>query len=140
MTTAIVHPYPTDADRNRIHDFIQLYAKGQMNLNSLFYCIGGIIEKYPHLSRIPVQGYSVRILQYYGAQRLPIISISGAEFSQSCPCCGSGSEDNAKYLRTDQENFDKNFDIVSATCLDCGCVYLTEGWNGRVGRRKEGDV
>lgn len=126
MTTIL--SYPTDADRNRVHEFINLYAQGKMTRNALMYAIAGIIKKYPNLQRMPVHGYSVRILGYYNG--LPIISIEGAQVSDVCPACGSG-EEAARYLRTEKENFGQDYDLISVTCLECGCVYQTHGRNGR---------
>lgn len=88
-----------------------------------------VINKYPNIQRMPIFGYSVRILQYY--KDLPIISIEGAEVTDKCPGCGA-SLDDARYLRTEEENHNKDFDIVSSTCLDCGTVYMSEQPNERV--------
>lgn len=126
MTTIL--SYPTDADRNRVHTFIGLYAQGKMTRNTMMYSIAGVIKKYPNLRHMPVQGYSVRILSYYND--LPVISIEGAQESDICPCCSSG-QDAARYLRTEKENFNKDYDLISVTCLECGCVYQTHGRNGR---------
>jgi hypothetical protein len=88
--------------------------------------IGNIIEQHG-VSRMPIFGYSVRILQYYGD--LPIISIEGAQFSDDCPVCKRKTE--VGYLRTQEENLDKDYDIIVVNCLDCGCMYSTKGDNHR---------
>lgn len=121
--------FPTDVDREAVHKLIGSYAKGEISRNPMMREIAALIEKYP-LQRIPVFGYSVRIIQYYGPDRLPVISIEGAQQSDICPCCGSG-EEAARYLRTERENFNLNYDLISVTCLECGCVYQTQGKNGR---------
>lgn len=128
MTTIL--SYPTEEDRAQVHNLIGSYAKGSMPRNDMMRAIAGIIEKYPRLQRIPVKNYSVRIIQYYGPDRLPVISIEGAGQSDICPCCNSG-EDAARYLRTEKENLNLDYDLISVTCLECGCVYQTKGRNGR---------
>jgi RNase P subunit RPR2 len=90
--------------------------------------IANIIKKY-NLERIPVFGYSVRILQYY--KDLPIISIEGSEVVDKCPGCGAGTN-IARYLRTEKENLHGDHDIASVTCLECGCVYRVSAPNGRL--------
>jgi hypothetical protein len=89
--------------------------------------IAHIIEKYK-VERVPIFGYSIRILQYY--KDLPIISVEGAEVTDTCPGCGAGTS-AARYLRTEQENRHKDHDIISVTCLDCGCVYMCKALNER---------
>ena len=88
--------------------------------------IAYIIKKYPRIKRMPIFGYSVRILSYYGD--LPVISIESATIADACPTCGAGTSD-ARYLRTEEENLDRDYDVVSVTCLNCGCVYATKGIN-----------
>ena len=122
-----IFTFPTIEDRQRVHNLINTYAQGQLTRNSMMRQIAAIIEKY-NISRFPVQDYSVRILQYY--EGLPIISIEGAQISDTCPCCGAG-QDVARYLRTEEERLDKEYDIISQTCLECGCVYLSNVKNGR---------
>ena len=123
--TAIL-TFPTDADRAEVHNLIHSYAHGKISLGRMMYSIAAIIEKYP-LQRIPVYGYSARVIYYQG---VPVISIESAKLSDICPCCGS-NEDAASYLRTEKENFSKDYDLISVTCLECGCVYQTRGKNGR---------
>lgn len=120
--------FPSLENRTNVHNLIAMYAKGNISRNDLMLWIAQIINKYPNIQRMPINGYSVRILSYY--KDLPIISIEGAQLSEQCPCCGAGSND-AKYLRTEQENFDRDYDLESVTCLECGCVYMTKGANGR---------
>lgn len=94
--------------------------------------IAHILEKY-NLSHMPIFGYSVRILQYYKdlhCNNLPIISIESAEISDTCPGCGAGIN-IARYLRTEQENHNEDYDIASFTCLECGMVYMSKQDNGR---------
>lgn len=120
--------FPTTEDRTQIHNLIYSYAQGKCTRNDLMRQVAHVIGKYPNIERIPVFGYSVRILDHYGD--LPIIAIEGAQLADRCPCCKSGT-DHARYLRTERENFDQEFDIVSVTCLECGCVYTSKGLNGR---------
>lgn len=122
-----LYQFPSVDDRKRVHNLIRTYATGGITRNTMMRRIAAIIEAY-RVSRFPVFGYSVRILSYFGD--LPIISIEGAKVSDSCPVCGSGT-DAARYLRTEKENFDLPYDLVSVTCLECGCVYQTPAWNGR---------
>ncbi|GAB6170964.1 hypothetical protein JCM15765_04420 [Paradesulfitobacterium aromaticivorans] len=121
--------FPSIEDRTRIHSLINSYAHGKCSRNDMMHWIAYIIQKYPNIQRMPIFGYSVRILQYY--KDLPIISIEGAGIADKCPGCGAGTK-LAKYLRTEKENFDRDYDIVSLTCLECGCVYMSKGVNGRV--------
>lgn len=120
--------FPTTEDRTNIHNLIGTYAQGKITRNDLMRWIAQIINKYPNISRMPVNSYTVRILSYY--KDLPIISIEGAELSDSCPTCGAGTKD-ARYLRTEKENLGLDYDLVSVTCLECGCVYTVKGTNGR---------
>jgi len=124
MTT---HQFPTLKDRQNIHNLINHYAHGKCSRNDLMKWIASIIEKY-NIERMPIFGYSVRILQYYGD--LPIISIKSAEISDTCPCCSAGI-DIARYLRTEQENHNEDYDIASFNCLECGMVYMSKQDNGR---------
>lgn len=119
--------FPTLEDRTNIHNLINHYAHGKCSRDDLMRWVANIIEKY-NLKRMPIFGYSVRILTYY--KDLPIISIEGAEVSDTCPGCGAGSN-VARYLRTEQENLQEDYDIASFTCLECGCVYMTKVDNGR---------
>ncbi len=128
MTTIL--SYPTDADRNRVHNLINSYAQGKMSRNAMMYAIAAIIEKYPNIQRMPIKGYSVRIVHYFGPQRIPIISIEGAELSDKCPGCGA-SGDDLDYFRTEKERFDQEDDLISVTCLKCGWVFLNNAKNGR---------
>ncbi|AFL99477.1 hypothetical protein Desde_1044 [Desulfitobacterium dehalogenans ATCC 51507] len=122
--------YPTDADRDQVHNLIGSYAQGKMTRNTMMYAIAGIIEKYPNIQRMPVKNYSVRIVQYFGLQRIPIISIEGAKLSDKCPGCGA-SGDDLDYFRTEKERFDQEDDLISVTCLKCGWVFLNNTKNGR---------
>ena len=90
--------------------------------------IAQVIRQYKNITRMPIFGYSVRILSYYGD--LPIISIESAVVSDSCPTCGAATSE-ARYLRTEKEQFGEDHDIVSMACLECGCVYHVKGVNGR---------
>lgn len=120
--------FPTLEDREHVHKLINLYAHGKCTRNDLMRQIAQIINKYPNIQRMPIFGYSVRILQYY--KDLPIISIEGAEVTDKCPGCGAGTKE-ARYLRTEKENHHKDYDIVSLNCLECGTVYMAKGANGR---------
>lgn len=120
--------FPTLEDRTHVHNLIGHYARGKCSRNDLMRWIAHIIQKYP-IQRMPVFGYSVRILQYY--KDLPIISIEGAGIADKCPGCGAGTSE-ARYLRTEEENHHKDYDIISVTCLECGTVYMTKGVNGRM--------
>lgn len=119
--------FPTTEDRTHIHNLINLYAHGKITLNDEMKWVAHIIKKYPYIERIPIFGYTVRILTYYGDQ--PIIYIE-AQQSDNCPTCGAGTKD-AGYLRTEKENLSLDYDLVSVTCLECGCVYTVKGPNGR---------
>ena len=119
--------FPTLEDRTNVHNLINLHSRGKCSRNDLMKWVAHIIEKYK-LKRMPIFGYSVRILQYYGD--LPIISIEGAEVTDVCPGCGAGIG-IARYLRTEQENHNEDFDIASFTCLECGMVYMSKQDNGR---------
>ena len=127
MSTSTLQ-FPSIEDRTHIHDLINSYAHGKCSRNDMMRWIAHIIGKYPNITRMPVFGYSVRILSYYGD--LPIISIESAVVSDSCPTCGAATSE-ARYLRTEKEQFDRDHDIASVTCLECGCVYSVEGVNGR---------
>lgn len=119
--------FPTLEDRTNIHNLINDYAHGKCGRDDLMRWVAHIIEKY-NLKRMPIFGYSVRILTYY--KDLPIISIESAEVSNTCPGCGAGSN-VARYLRTEQEHLHEDYDVASFTCLECGCVYMTKVDNGR---------
>lgn len=119
--------FPTPEDREHIHNLINLYAHGKCSRNDLMRWVANIIEKY-NLTHMPIFGYSVRILTYY--KDLPIISIEGAKVVDACPGCGAGTS-LARYLRTEKENLHGDRDIVSVTCLECGCVYMVSASNGR---------
>ena len=121
--------FPTLDDRQHVHNLINLYAQGKCSRNDLMHWIANIINKYPNIQRMPIFGYTVRILQYY--KDLPIISIEGAEITDKCPGCGAGTK-VARYLRTEKENNDTEYDIISLTCLECGTVYMTRAINGRM--------
>lgn len=121
--------FPTLDDRNEVHSLINLYAHGRCSRNNLMHQIAQTINKYPNIQRMPIFGYTVRILQYY--KDLPIISIEGVEISDRCPGCGAGTN-IARYLRTEKENHNKDYDIISLTCLECGTVYMTKALNGRM--------
>ena len=118
--------FPTLSDRTNVHNLINHYAHGKCSRNDLMKWVANIITKYK-LKRMPIFGYSVRILTYYGD--LPIISIEGP-LADHCLTCGAG-EKVARYLRTEQENLHEDYDIASFTCLDCGCVYTSKVDNGR---------
>jgi len=77
------------------------------------------------IERMPVFGYSVQIIHSKYAIT-PIVAIKGAGISEKCPGCGSDAGE-ARYLYTDQENHDLDYDIVSMTCLECGCVFSVKG-------------
>ena len=117
--------FPTLSDRTHIHNLINHYAHGKCSRNDLMRWIANIITKY-NIKRMPIFGYSVKILTYYGD--LPIISIEGP-LADHCLTCGAATSE-AKYLRTEKEQFVQDHDIVSVTCLECGCVYMTKGANG----------
>jgi len=119
--------FPTIEDRQNIHNIINHYAHGKCGRNDLMRWVAHIIEKY-NIKRMPVFDYSVRVLTYYGD--LPIISIEGAEITDSCPGCGAGTN-IARYLRTEKEDLHGSHDTVSVTCLECGCVYMVSAPNGR---------
>ncbi|HZK52629.1 MAG TPA: hypothetical protein VFC84_00275 [Desulfosporosinus sp.] len=119
--------FPTLKDREHIHNLINHYAHGKCSRNDLMRWIANIIEKYG-IQRMPIFGYSVRILQYY--KDLPIISIEGAKVVDTCPGCSAGTN-HARYLRTEKEDLHGTHDIVSVTCLECGCVYMISAPNGR---------
>ncbi len=119
---------PSPEDRQHVHNLINHYARGKCSRNDMMRWVAHIIGKYPRITRLPVFGYSVRVLTYYGD--LPIISIESAILSDSCPSCGAATSE-ARYLRTEKEQFGQDHDIVSVTCLECGCVYTTKGANGR---------
>ena len=119
--------FPTLEDRSNIHNLINDYAHGKCSRNDLMRWIANIIEKYK-IKHMPIFGYSVRILTYYGD--LPIISIEGAGITDTCPGCGFGPN-IARYLRTEQENLSGDYDVASFTCLECGMVYMTKVDNGR---------
>jgi hypothetical protein len=125
----LIRQFPTLQDRTNTHNLIRMYAQGKLSRNDLMRWIAQIINKYPNIQRMPVFGYSIRILSYY--KDLPIISIEGAQLTDQCPTCGSGTKD-ARYLRTEKENHHESYDIISVTCLECGCVYSTKGFNGRL--------
>ena len=120
--------FPSLEDRKHVHELINLYAHGKCKRNDLMIQIAQIINKYPNIQRMPIFGYTVRILQYY--KDLPIISIEGAEITDKCPGCGAGTK-VARYLRTEKESRNKDYDIVSLNCLECGTVYMAKGNNGR---------
>lgn len=120
MTILKTFKFPTLEDRVNIHSLISHYAKDKCSRNDMMRWIARIIKKYK-VQRVPVFGYSVRILQYY--KDLPIVSIEGAEVTDTCPGCGAGTS-AARYLRTEQENLHKDHDIISVTCLECGCVFM----------------
>ena len=119
--------FPTIEDRQNIHNLINHYAHGKCSRNDLMKWIANIIEKY-NVKRMPIFGYSVRILTYY--KDLPIISIEGAEVTDICPGCSAGIN-IARYLRTEKENHNKDYDVASFTCLECGMVYMSKQDNGR---------
>ena len=119
--------FPTLSDRTNVHNLINHYAHGKCSRDDLMKWVANIIEKYK-IKRMPIFGYSVRILTYYGD--LPIISIESAEVSDTCPGCGAGIG-VARYLRTEQENHNEDYDVASFTCLGCGCVYMSKVDNGR---------
>jgi hypothetical protein len=115
-----IFKFPSLEDRVSIHNLINHYARGKCSRNDMMRWITCIIKKYK-VERVPVFGYSVRILQY--RQDIPIISIEGAEVTDNCPGCGAETR-AAKYLRTEQENLHKDHDIISVTCLECGGVFM----------------
>ena len=121
--------FPTLEDREHVHRLINLYAHGKCNRNDLMRRIARIINKYPNIQRMPIFDYSVRIIQYY--KDIPIISIEGARVTNKCPGCGAWTKE-ARYLRTEKENHDKDYDIISLTCLECGTVYMAKATNGRM--------
>ena len=120
--------FPTIEDRTHVHNLISHYAHGKCSRNDLMRWIANIIKKY-NIKWMPIFGYSVRILTYY--KDLPIISIEGAEVVDTCPGCGASTKE-ARYLRTEKENVDRDHDIVSINCLECGTIYMTKGTNGRM--------
>jgi hypothetical protein len=122
ITMSILMHYPTNKDRQDVHNLIGMYAHGKLGRNDMMRWVANIISKYPNIQRIPINGYSVRIASYY--EDLPIISIEGAIISNACPEC-TASLEQARYLRTEREG--KDYDIVSAACLECGCVYMFKG-------------
>lgn len=127
--------FPTLEDREHVHKLINLYAKGKCSRNDLMRWIAQIINRYPNIQRMPIFGYTVRILQYY--KDLPIISIEGATITDKCPGCKANTK-IARYLRTEKENRNKDYDIISLSCLECGTVYMAKGNNGRL-REMEGE-
>lgn len=120
--------FPTPEDRQHVHNLIGHYAHGKCSRNDLMRWVAKIIEKY-NLTHMPIFGYSVRVLTYY--KDLPIISIESANVSDTCRGCDSGTA-HARYLRTEKEDLHGSHDIVSVTCLECGCVYMVSAPNGRV--------
>lgn len=127
--------FPSIEDRTNIHNLIGMYAQSKISRNDMMHWIAQIINKYPNIQRIPVNGYSVRIISYY--KDLPIISVEGAQLAKKCPCCGAETKD-ARYLRTEKENLGFDYDLVSVTCLECGCVYAVKGVNGRRNQLESG--
>ncbi|SDG48605.1 hypothetical protein [Desulfosporosinus hippei] len=122
-----IYQLPTSEDKQSVHDLINDFAHGKLSRNDMMKMIANIITKYKTKS-FPVFGYSVSILQWY--KDIPVINIQSARVSDHCPTCDSGIG-HAKYLRTEKENFGLNYDIISVTCLECGCVYALKAPNGR---------
>jgi hypothetical protein len=95
--------------------------------------IGNILKDYG-VTKMSVFDYNVKILQNTKVKingefvDIPVILIEGTKFSDNCPVCKSSSND-ASYLSTVEENAGRGYDIVNATCLECGCVYATNGNN-----------
>lgn len=124
---ATVYHFPVNEDRNRVHNVINSFAQGKCGRITMMFEIAQVLNKYS-VKKMPIYGYSVRILDYLGD--LPVISIEGDKITDLCPGCGAGTE-TARYLRTEKENLFSDFDIIAVTCLECGCVYMTKAPNGR---------
>jgi len=125
---------PTLEDKMNIHNTIHHRSKGLCNHIDMMRIVGNTIKKYG-VTKIPVFDYNVKILQNTKVKingefvDIPVISIEGTQMSDQCPVCKRETETG--YLLTQEENFDKDYDIVVVNCLECGCMYSTKGDNHR---------
>lgn len=127
MATIYQFPEISFKDKELVHNIIISYTKGKCDRNTMMRQIAFILEQ-KKIKKMPVFGYTVKLLQYY--KGLPIIHIEGNTISEHCLCCGS-TLDQARYLMTNKENLVGTYDVISVTCLKCGCVYATKAKNGR---------
>lgn len=123
--------FPSLEDRTNVHNLIIDYANKRVTLTKMMTTVAEIVEQYKVL-KFPVFDYSVKVIHSKHASH-PIISIDSARMSDNCPVCGS---DESGYLRTEKENLDLEYDVVSTACMDCSCVYLSRGKNLRANTKK----
>jgi hypothetical protein len=116
-------------DRQHIHNIINHQAQGKCSRDDMMNWVTQIVEKY-EIKRIAIFNYYVDVFRskFYPQ---PIIHITGAELSDSCPTCGETPDECGRIFRIGKQNYDLDYDIVSVTCLNCGCVYSTKGDNHR---------
>jgi len=128
------YQFPTYEDRLNAHNLIIRHAnaKGEFSRVVMMIELAKIITKY-NLTTIPIFNYSIHILGY--SNLIPIISIINTRLSDDCPDCKAGSE-SASYFRTERENHNEIFDVISIVCLNCGCVYSAKASNGRTNINK----
>ncbi|MDP4158177.1 MAG: hypothetical protein Q8911_00230 [Bacillota bacterium] len=128
--------FPTIDDRKNVHGLINLYSLNKISRDDFMRFVANIISKYK-IGSFPVFGYSVKILQWY--KDVPVIAIKSDIIADVCPSCGSGTNE-ARYLRTEKENFDLDYDVISLNCLGCGCVYAAKGENHRTNKKMKVEV
>lgn len=125
----MIKQFPTLADRQSIHNIIGHHSQGKCSRNDAMRLVAEIVERY-NLTKMNIFDYSVRVFYSKHAPGLPILSIESTQISEDCPVCHSV---DSKYLRTEKENLDLDYDIVDVQCLECGAIYGTKGNNGRNG-------
>lgn len=118
--------FPTQQDRELIQFCISAFAQGKTDRNSMMRQVAHIMGRYS-ISKIHMDGYVVKVT-YYRDQ--PIVIMEGCGVHDQCPSCGASPE-LARYLRTHQENLQKDFDVITIFCLECGAIYDCMAPNGR---------
>lgn len=122
---ANVYQFPTQADKILVHGIINSFAKGKCTRVTMMCQIGHIFDTL-HINKLNIFNYTVKLIDRFGD--IPVIYIEAKEIHDKCPTCHSTT---ASYLLTQEENLKKDYDVISVTCLDCGCVYATKAPNGR---------
>ncbi|NSW82569.1 MAG: hypothetical protein HPY90_04710 [Syntrophothermus sp.] len=122
MNPEVVSLVPRET-RDYVDRVIKDFARGLVGRNAMMYAVAGVLRKYG-VKRLPLGRYEA---VYFGkVGDLPVIHIQGREkMSETCPACGSTAW---RYINTERELVFKDYDIITAFCLDCSCFYRKIGW------------
>ncbi len=117
--------------RNCLAEYVRAFARGLVDRNSMLETVDKLMNEFK-VKRIPLGSYELKHLGY--VEGMPVIHIQGRlKLSDNCPACGSSGW---RYISTEQELFHKDYDVITAFCLDCSCYYRKRGWKTELSEGK----